>query len=702
MTTVFIDCETRSPVDLGKRGAHNYARHPQTDNLVWTWAVDEGSVRVWSPEWCHPDGRQGVLDGPSLRPLYALARDPSTIFVAWNATFDRLVWNNVMVKKYGAPPIPLEQWRCAMAKAQASVLPGGLMRACEALKTPFKKHPDGKLLISQLCKGTRADWVDDEETRKRMRKFRIYAHDDIPSMRAVWNAAVPVSDKSWAEYHASERINDRGVEVDVEFAACAAVFAAEESAEVNERLQSEDITGDPKMSSTAHIRKARWLYEALAPCPSLQLTVYKGEGKRGPRYSCDETTRRAVLNALSYPETEAFFELPELERIRAFINAVDAANSAAVHKYTAIVNRANDEQRLCGLYRFHGASTGRFAGQAVQPQNLVRDAVVRTMVRDDNDKPVKNRNYAIDAMEMLLNNRPVEEIEAHFGLKLMDILRRLLRCTFVAGEGKMLVWGDLSQIEARVLAWLADSPGSRRVLDVFASGRDIYTETANQVGESRQIGKVATLALGFGGSVGAFSAMAKGYGVVVDPDLARRVVDRWREENAWAPNFWYALKDAAVSAIRNPGTMWPVGRVTYAYHPTLMNGTLLCELPSGRMLCYPQIKLEPVTNEETGRTRLEISYMKAIGGNYVRVGLWYGILAENITQAAAADFLRELLVKVQDHAVFHTHDEAMLEVEESEVSYWTDRLKQLMLQKPEWAEGLPVDCEVDSGPFYTK
>ena len=334
------------------------------------------------------------------------------------------------------------------------------------------------------------------------------------------------------------------------------------------------------------------------------------------------------------------------------------------------------------------------------------------MIRSPLDEDDSNR--AIDAIEMILDGDDVDDLELEFGFSISRLLARLIRPTFIAPEGRILVWGDWDQIEARVLPWLARSIGADAKLKIFRSGQDVYRYAAAGIFQTapdeidkqqRQVGKVSELALGFGGATGAFAAMGRGYGVTLAEATVRSIVDQWRKQNTWCVSFWHELWRAAMGAFGDPGTWYHAGRVKYLFHPALMHGTLICELPDTRWLVYPQFRHERVVvDDENGdpQIRWRTSCVKGFAGGYGRVEIWYGTLAENITQATAASFLRRALVFLQDSTVLHTHDEIVLEAPEKHENDFKLALKQVMNDIPEWADGLPLTASVESGPFYTK
>lgn len=282
---------------------------------------------------------------------------------------------------------------------------------------------------------------------------------------------------------------------------------------------------------------------------------------------------------------------------------------------------------------------------------------------------------------------------------------------------KVLVWGDWSAIEARVLPWLAGSRSAEECkLKLFRAGEDVYKHTASEIFSTpldkidkaqRQIGKVGDLSLGFGGSVGAFKGMARNYENPItklpmkftDED-ALRIVRGWRSANPWAPRFWDELKGAALNAIRTPGYPFAAGRVEYVWEQKLLGGSLLVWLPCGRPLLYPRCAVRQVENPKTKVKQDVLTYWHSEGWRK----MWHGLLAENVTQGFAASILRAALADdfTGQYCVAHTHDEIVLEVYEDEAAEAGDQLRAVMLKEHEWCKGLPLAAEVTQNWYYTK
>ena len=699
---IYFDTETRSLLDVTKVGAHKYAYHPSSRVTVLCHAPDDDWPRIWSPAWAWGNSEHSTPDEDPTEFLDHI--EDGGYLVAWNAAFDRLMWNTE-ARHHDWPEIQIDQILCAQAQAEANNLPGKLGKAAECLGTYHKKDPKGAKLIAQLSNGDIDTWDSETfETPELMGHFRAYCMHDVTSTREIFQATRPLMEWEWKEYHASERINDRGVMVDWEFAREAQKYARAEQASIDEDLIV--VTGDERITINNHLRKARWLWEQLFQDEDLQKIVERPPNKSSPdipRFSADRPTREAVLEALANPDRASNIDDVHRDRVIRFLELIEAGNSAAVRKFTAIYNQAH-EGRVYGSYSFNGAGqTGRFSSRGIQVHNIIRAPL-----------DYENPDRALDAIDDIMDGAPAHYLVDEYGLPMSRLLARLIRPTFIASDGNMLVWADWDQIEARVLPWLANTPGAEAKLDLFRGGEDVYRHAASAIfrkwfedidDQERQVGKVSELALGFGGAGGAFNAMARGYGITVPANQVRQIVDNWRTNNQWCVAFWHELWRAALHAYKDPGTWYHAGRVRYLFHPGLMHGTLICELPDGRWLVYPQFKHERVVIEdEDGNTEIKwrTTCVKSFGGGFGRSELWYGILAENITQAVAASFLRRSLVFEQDYAVLHTHDEIVLEVPEHQVEDFAVGMQVVMTDLPEWAKGLPLTVSIESGPFYTK
>jgi DNA polymerase len=375
-------------------------------------------------------------------------------------------------------------------------------------------------------------------------------------------------------------------------------------------------------------------------------------------------------------------------------------------------------------YRFAGAGqTGRASGKGIQLQNLSRDVLG------------EDGAHEAELVDMIADGCSHADLAAAAPLD-VPVARKLALLTrpaLVALPKKLFVWSDWSAIEARNTPWLAASPGAEKVLDIFRANDadrtrpDIYTIAAASIlhkdpsavtKTERGVGKVSTLALGFGGSVGALQRMALNYQISLDDAEARRIVDAWRAANPWAREFWgghhdgesFGLWGAAMRAWEIPGEITTAGRLAFTYREDYLGGSLFMALPSGRLLTYPRPKWRDVDildkdDKPTGEQRHELSFRRAHG----RAKLWHGTLCENAVQATAADLLRATVTRIETNPALAfmpirmtTHEEIVCEVDEARAEEAKAILRREMLTLPDWAVGLPLQSEESVCPYYTK
>jgi DNA polymerase len=397
------------------------------------------------------------------------------------------------------------------------------------------------------------------------------------------------------------------------------------------------------------------------------------------KYSIDKSVR---ANLLIFAE-ENPDEIPAT--VADVIQCADDLWASSVAKFSRLASLADvEDHRVRGAFVFAGgAATGRASSYGAQVHNFTRKCA---------KEPEDVRHAMVRG----------HSIVPRYGKRITDVLRGMLRPALIPAEGHSFVVADWSAIEARVTPWASADPQAESVLDVFREGRDIYIREAagiyripeEQIGpesEERQIGKVAILSLGFGGSIGAFSAMGRNYGIVMQESDSRRIVDAWRRANPWAVRYWEKLENAYRAALRNPNREFSAGRVTYLYDKQ----HLWYALPSGRILCYPFAKFDGD----------EITYVKAAwkpaadAKEWPRARLWRGLACENITQAIAHDLLRHSLRQLSD-TVLHVHDEIVLESKNPEAD--AIELNEIMCTAPDWAQGLPLKAGVKIMTRYGK
>jgi len=639
---LWLDFETRSRVDLGSKGVYNYAQDMSTEVLCMSYAFDDDEVQTWVPGQPIPE-RIYAHKGP----IYA-----------HNAAFERLIfWYVLQV------PFRLEQFYCTATQARANCAPGSLEDVGRFASASMKKDHRGAQLI-RLLSIPQADGKFREDADLMAEMIR-YCEQDVRAMREISKAMRPLSEDELADYHVNERINDRGVLVDVALAKAAMRYAHDELIEIEERV-AELTDGD--ITSVRSPKMREWVLERVGE-QAKKLMMVNG------KYSIDKTVRANLL-AMENPD-----EIPPA--VAEVIQCADDLWASSVAKFSRMADLADDEDcRVRGAFVFAGgAATGRASSYGLQVHNFTRkcakepDAVRTAMVRGHAIVPA-------------------------YGRRVTDVLRGMLRPALIPAKGKHLVVADWSAIEGRVNPWLAASEQGEAKLDVFRKRLDPYKVNAaatysvaydDVTGEQRQVGKVQELALGFAGGVGAFAAMGRAYGVHFEEAQARRIVEAWRRANPWSVRFWQQLEEAYTRAMRNVGHEFYAGRVAYMFD----GQHLWYALPSRRVLCYPYARLDG-----DGVTYAKASWKPAADATeWPRARLWKGLACENITQAAANDILRHALRQL-DGVVLHVHDEIVVETDKPEEM--KQEMERIMCSPPAWAEGIPLAVEAEIMTRYGK
>lgn len=686
---ITLDFETRATVDIA-HGVERYASHPDTEILCLGWELwESGQCGLWTAGEPFP-----LVLAAALQRL----SDGGEGFVyAVNAAFDRAVYEFIGVNDYNFPPLRLESWSCVAAAARVNALPGGLDKALRAAhdnpRMIAKDHTGGALI--RACCIPPFDTSPDK-----LEALGIYCERDVEATGLLLDVIEPLTPEQLQDYHVNERINDRGVGVDLTLAAAAQSCAAIESAEIAAELSTltegaiTKHTQAQRMSKyvaavLANLAAAAPHAEALLPVQRMaaMMDVFK-DGKK--RKSLDKAVRAELL------DFDAQYHVLPPDVARA-IELYDAGNASSVSKFQKMRDmavRADDgSDRVHGAFIFAGAGqTLRYSSKGLQLHNFRRNCLKRDLLPEV-------------LAELQQNGAPSSETLARAGVpNVMQLLASMLRPAIVPAKGKALVVYDWSGIEARVLPWLALDPMADALLDLFRRGEDVYVYTAAKMfnctmeevdNEGRQSGKVAVLSLGFGGAAGALVAMARNYGLVMSDTMVRTTVDRWRATNPWAVKFWAALMTAFTNAYRNPGREFFAGRVSYCRVPNTPH--IFARLPCGTQLWYRHVKPD----------RDGYSYVKgaltpkADAKHWPRARVWHGILAENVTQGTAASLLRWLLRECDTRAipiVAHTHDEVISEVPAEEAVKVSHSVHKLMASGPAWAGGLPLAAE--GGTMY--
>jgi DNA polymerase len=461
-----------------------------------------------------------------------------------------------------------------------------------------------------------------------------------------------------ADYHVNERINDRGVLVDVDLCHAAMRYSEAERVEIEARVV--ELT-EGMVTSVRSPKMRAWVLERLGP-EARKLARSKDKD------SIDKTVRANLL-AMENPD-----EVPSV--VSEVIQCADDLWASSTAKFSRLASLADaEDQRIRGAFVFAGgAATGRASSYGAQLHNMSRKSA---------KEPDKVRQCLVRG----------HAVVPTYGKRVTDVLKSMLRPSLIASKGRVFINYDWSAIEARVLPWLSGE--GNVTLDVFRRGEDIYLETArrmfrteNVTPDQRQQAKVAVLACGFAGGVGAFAAMGRVYGISMPEADAKHMVDLWRRTNPWAPRLWQRVETAYMSAMRHKGHEFSAGRVTYVYD----GQHLWYMLPSERVLCYPYARFEGE----------HLTYAKAAwkpsadAKEWPRARLWVGTGVENLTQATAHDILRLALRRLDKEGfdvVAHTHDEILVECREDEFEVQAARMREIMCEPPNWATDLPLKVD---------
>jgi len=644
---LYIDIETRSRCDLTARGVYNYASDKSTEVLCIAYAFDDDEVKLW---------RRGLKLPVKLVNYTGQIR-------AHNAAFERLL----LTRAFGLP-YKLEQFYCTAAAARSNCYPGALADVARFAGTSMRKDHKGAALIRKLCVPQADGKFNDDPAL--MAELYEYCRQDVRTMREIDRALRPLTDTELNDYHVNERINDRGVMLDVALAQAAIRYSTAELGEAGDIIAH--LTGG-EVTSTKSPRLRAWVWDRLST--RARALMLNPDG----RQSLDKTVRANLIRyAEEYPDEIA-------SDVADALQLADDVAASSTAKFGRLVSLSDMvDHRVRGAFVFAGGSaTGRASSFGAQVHNFPR-------------RCVKDADACRAALVQGLPVTPA------YGVRTTDVLKGLLRPALVAREGHSLVVADWSSIEARVTPWASRSIPGQRKLDLFRTGQDIYKHNAaatygvdveSVTDAQRQVGKVQELALGFAGGIGAFAAMGRVYGLIVSEPEAERMVKAWRRANPWAVEYWTVLEHAYTRAMRNPGHEFKAGRVTYMYD----GAHLWYALPSGRVLCYPYARLD-----SDG-----VSYAKAAwkpaadASEWPRGRLWKGLACENITQAVAADVLREALRLLEpDGVVLHVHDEIVIETRDPARVEAAMRL--VMCTPPAWAEGLPLGAQISTMVRYGK
>lgn len=665
-----LDFETRSTVELPDVGVHNYATHPSTDVWCMGWAVDDTEPAIVTPtEYSAKYG-----------PVYLDHVRTGGLVTAHNAVFEFSIWNHIMVPRYGWPKLRIDQCRCTMAQVYAMALPGSLDRAASALGISQQKDLKGGRLMLQMARPKGFDvfgdpiWWDDND---KLAQLYEYCKQDVRVEQALGKRLLPLSPSEQKLWELDYEINHRGIPLDRP-----AIEAALAIIDIDKRRLAEELrllTGNRVGSPAEVAALTRWLaneglgdVDGLAKADIVDLLGRDGLSVR---------VRRALEIRQDYAKTSN----AKLDRMR---------------------DAVSEDGRIRHTMQFCGAGTGRWAGRRLQPHNLPKSKITHPEVEK-----------ILDLLPTCSTVEAIVSLETLYGAPLA-IISDCLRGMIAAPPGKTLVAGDFSNIEGRVLAWLAGEEWKLQAFRDFDAGvgPDLYLVTAGKIyhrpasdftkkSPEREVGKRCELAFGYQGGVGAwrkFETYATKDYVRFSDEKVEEIKNAWREAHPKIQQFWWDLESAVKEAVAHPNSQIPVRGVVFVVRGSF----LFCKLPSGRVLTYPYPKLK-MTETPWGELREQVHYMHVDGltNKWEETHTYGGKLAENITQAVARDVLADALVRLDRigyHPCLHVHDEVVIEeVETSGADYLNDVLK-LMSEVPSWATGLPIAVEGWAGRRYRK
>lgn len=641
--TLSIDLETFSNIDLAKCGVYRYVESPAFEILLIGVSVNGGDVVVYD-----------LAQGEKIpNEILAALTDDSVIKWAFNAAFERVCLSKYLgLREYLDPT----SWRCSMIWSAYMGLPLSLAGAGAVLGLPEQKLKEGKELIKYFCVPCNPTKANGFRTRnlpehapEKWAQFKAYNKRDVEVEMSIQDKLrkFPVPDFVWEEYTLDQQINDRGISLDMAVVDKAIRFDERSKALLSSKMQ--ELTSLENPNSVQQMKQ--WLSEN--------------------GLETDTLGKKAVSELLKTAPPQ-LAEVLELRQQLA---------KSSVKKYQAMKNAVCFDGRAHGMFQFYGANrSGRWAGRLIQLQNLPQNHIPDL---EQARELVKSGNYA--AMELLYDDIP-------------DTLSQLIRTAFVPKTGMKFVVSDFSAIEARVLSWLAEEKWR---LDTFKSGKDIYCASASQMfrvpvekhgvnGHLRQKGKIAELALGYGGSVGALKAMGA-LEMGLSEDELQPLVDMWRSSNPNIVQFWWEVDRYVKDTIRQRRRSDTHG-IRFDYQ----SGMLFITLPSGRRLSYVKPRIgenkfggESVTYEGVGATK-KWERIESYGPKFV----------ENIVQAVSRDILCSAMRTLRNYLICgHVHDELIIECP---IDTNVSEICEMMGRTPPWAEGLPLRADGYECTFYKK
>lgn len=650
-----VDIETYSSIDLTKSGVYKYTEAPDFDILLIGYSFDdEEDVQVIDTYNLDEEGRAMLTE------FMDALHNPCIIKTAFNANFER-----TCLAKWTEKEMPPEMWRDTMILALELGLPRSLADVGMALGLPEDKlkDPQGKALInffSKPCKPTKANGGRTrnlpEHDPAKWALYKKYNRQDVVTEKEIWSKLIgfgwPKSEKEL--WNLDQRMNDHGVRLDVPMIEKIVDYDNERKAELLE--EAKELTGLQNPNSLSQLKG--WLADQGVVMTSI--------------------TKDTIAAKLSE-------DIPE--KARRALEIRTALGKTSVAKYSTMLEAVNDDGRLRGILQFYGANrSGRWAGKLVQTHNLARNTLPD-----------------LDVARQLACEGDFDTMQTLFG-ESSFVFSELVRTAFIPSEGCRFVVSDFSAIEARVISWIS---GEEWRLDAFRAGKDIYCESASQMyhvpvvkhgenGELRQKGKIAELALGYQGGVGAMKQMDKG-GSIPEEEM-QGIVDQWRAANPKVVKLWKTCEMAAKTCIEERRTVKIRRGIAFRY----IQGNLFITLPNGRHLCYWGTRL--AEDPRGWGTKLIYKGVNQTTKQWGDVETYGGKLVENIVQATARDCLAEVMKRVSSlgyKIVMHVHDEIIVDVPNEDKDA-PAKITAIMGEPISWAMDLPLKGETYETSFYKK
>lgn len=659
---LIFDWETRSEVDLKRVGSWEYSKHSSTEILCVAWKfgtrieLQRAKIETWSP----------FINTKNFHDFLNCLDDPEVIKVAHNSLFEKVIMLNVLPKYTKKQhEISHDSWMCTASMAAALALPRSLEGACSALKLPIQKDTIGRKLILKYCKPRKPSLKNPSKwwsKKSDLARILLYCKNDVDAETELFLALPELNENERKVWLLDQKINLRGVKIDREMVDATLEMIDAETKNLN--IETVNLTHGVLSSTNQRNSVLKWLHGKGVFLPDLRA----------------KTVKDAIdLNLVTG-------DARRLLQIRQSLSRTSTA------KYTAFEARSRTDGRVRDTLVYHTASTGRWGGAGVQPQNFPRGTIDDTVTAAD-----------------VLKYRDLEFVRLIFGDP-MAVFSSCLRSVITSTEGEKLFCADYAAVEARVLFWVGKHTLG---IKAFREDKPMYEEMAqvifnvdkieNVTKHQRQIGKGVVLGAGYGLGWKKFLTTCQNNGIELDEQVAQTAIAAYRSVHKPVVTLWSNINRAAIEAVKRKGTKFKINYTTWwvAPLPNLNYEFLWCELPSGRRLAYalPEVRYETVWDEK--RPVLYHWGLNPVTRLWECSGTYGGRLVENIIQAIARDLLAEAMLRL-DNAKYKIlltiHDEALAEKENGSI----EEFNNLMSIVPLWAQGAPIKVAGWSGDRYRK